>query len=70
MARARRAWPDVVAALVVGAAVFAFFGRAFLNYDSFYALVWGNELAHGRLPQYDVPVAPFRGGHIHARAPV
>ena len=47
MARARRAWPDVVAAVLVGAAVFAFFGRAFLNYDSFYALVWGNDLASG-----------------------
>src|SRR3954453_8644515 len=58
MARARRACPDVVAAVLVGAAVFAFFGRAFLNYDSFSALVWGNDLASGNLPQYDVPVAP------------
>jgi hypothetical protein len=58
MARARRAWPDVAAAVLVAAAVFAFFGHAFLNYDSFYALVWGDDLAHGRLPQYDVPVAP------------
>ena len=54
----RRAWPDALAALVVAAAVFAFFGHAFLNYDSFYALVWGDDLAHGRTPQYDAPVAP------------
>src|SRR5829696_315525 len=58
MALARRAWPDALAALIVAAAVFAFFGHAFLNYDSFYALVWGDDLAHGRTPQYDVPVAP------------
>ncbi len=58
MALARRAWPDALAALIVAAAVFAFFGHAFLNYDSFYALVWGDDLAHGRTPQYDTPVAP------------
>ena len=58
MALARRAWPDALAALIVAAVVFAFFGHAFLNYDSFYALVWGGDLAHGRAPQYDVPVAP------------
>src|SRR5215213_6422681 len=58
MALARRAWPDALAALIVAAAVVAFFGHAFLNYDSFYALVWGDDLAHGRTPQYDTPVAP------------
>ena len=58
MALARRAWPDALAALVVAAAVFAFFGHAFLNYDSFYALVWGDDLVSGRTPQYDAPVAP------------
>src|SRR5919199_5260923 len=58
MALPRRAWPDALAALIVAAAVFAFFGHAFLNYDSFYALVWGDDLAQGRTPQYDTPVAP------------
>jgi hypothetical protein len=58
MALAKRAWPDALAALVVAAAVFAFFGHAFLNYDSFYALVWGDDIVHGRTPQYDTPVAP------------
>ena len=52
------AWPDALAALIVAAVVFAFFGHAFLNYDSFYALVWGDDPAHGRTPQYDTPVAP------------
>ena len=48
----------MAAAGVVALLVFAFFGHAFLNYDTFYALVWGDDLAHGRVPQYDVPVAP------------
>lgn len=33
-------------------------GAGFANYDTAYALVWGSDLAHGRLPDYDVPVAP------------
>lgn len=49
---------DWLAAGVIGALVFAWFGHAFLNYDTFYALVWGGDLAHGRTPQYSVPVAP------------
>src|SRR4051812_46365592 len=58
MARARRALPNVLAAALVGALVFAYFGHAFLNYDTFYALVWGDEVVHGLTPQYDAPVAP------------
>ncbi|MFL5782761.1 MAG: hypothetical protein ACJ760_15700 [Thermoleophilaceae bacterium] len=58
MAWARRALPNVLAAALVGALVFAYFGHAFLNYDTFYALVWGDELAGGLTPHYDTPVAP------------
>src|SRR5437868_4418214 len=58
MARARKALPTTVASGVVALLIFAWFGHAFLNYDTFYALVWGDDLAHGRAPQYDVPVAP------------
>ncbi len=50
--------PDALAAALIGLAIYAAFGHAFLNYDSFYALLWGDDLAHGRIPQYDVPVAP------------
>src|SRR3954467_15005978 len=49
---------DWLAGGVIGAAVFAWFGHAFLNYDTFYALVWGSDLVHGRTPDYSVPVAP------------
>src|SRR5436305_13863714 len=58
MAWARRALPDALAAAAVALLILAWFGHAFLNYDTFYALVWGDDLAHGRAPQYDVPVAP------------
>ena len=58
MAWARRALPNALAAGLLALLVFAWFGHAFLNYDSFYALVWGNDLVHGRGPQYGVPIAP------------
>src|SRR5437764_2103821 len=55
---ARRALASLVAAALAGLAIFAWFGHAFLNYDTFYALVWGGDLPHGRAPQYEVPIAP------------
>jgi hypothetical protein len=58
MFRARRGLADWLAGAVIGALVFAWFGHAFLNYDTFYAVVWGNDLAHFRTPEYGVPVAP------------
>ncbi len=58
MSGLRRLLPDVLAAVLIALAVYLWFGHAFLNYDTFYALVWGNELAHGRTPDYSVPVAP------------
>jgi len=62
MSPARRALPraaaSAAAAAGVALAIFAWFGRAPLNYDTFYALVWGGDLLHGRTPQYGVPVAP------------
>src|SRR5690606_4868934 len=56
---ARRRWlVDAGASALVAVATWAFFGHAFLNYDSMYALVWGDDVAHGRTPEYDAPVAP------------
>jgi hypothetical protein len=57
MAR-RRPLFDAVASGLIGLAIFAFFGRTFLNYDTFYALLWGRDLAHGHSPDYRVPLAP------------
>lgn len=58
MTARRRLVVDAGASALVALAIYAFFGHAFLNYDSMYALVWGNDLASGRLPEYDAPVAP------------
>ncbi|HWI08042.1 MAG TPA: hypothetical protein VNT54_11055 [Solirubrobacteraceae bacterium] len=49
---------NLLAASAIAAALYALFGHAFLNYDSFFTLVWGDDLAAGRLPDYEVPVAP------------
>jgi hypothetical protein len=44
--------------VAIGAATWAIFSRAFLNYDTLYALVWGRDLIHGRSPDYGVTLAP------------
>jgi hypothetical protein len=47
------------AAIVLAAVVWLAFAPArFVNYDTEYALLWGNDLVHGRAPDYDVPFAP------------
>jgi hypothetical protein len=58
MDRARKAVPDVLASGAVALGIWLYFGHAFLNYDTFYALLWGDDLVGGRTPQYEVPVAP------------
>jgi hypothetical protein len=46
-------------AVLVGALLLrAGAGVGFANYDTLYALVWGQQLAHGHTPQYAIPVAP------------
>jgi hypothetical protein len=54
LARARTL--GVVALL--GALAWAFVGRGLVNYDTLYAVVWGRDLAHGALPDYDAVLAP------------
>lgn len=34
------------------------FGHGFANYDTFYALVWGDEIANGMDPDYGAPIPP------------
>jgi hypothetical protein len=43
---------------LLGALAWALAGRGLVNYDTLYALVWGRDLAHGALPDYDVTLAP------------
>jgi hypothetical protein len=44
--------------LVLGLVAWALAGRGLVNYDTLYALVWGRDLGHGHLPDYDVSLAP------------
>ena len=46
------------AVAALAAAAWALAGRGLVNYDTLYALVWGRDLAHGRSPDLDVPLAP------------
>ncbi len=54
MARARFA--AGIAALT--ALLWVVAGHGLVNYDTLYTLVWGRDLAHGRLPDYGVTLAP------------
>jgi hypothetical protein len=46
-------------AIVAGAALLRILtGVGFANYDTLYALVWGQQLAGGHTPGYAIPVAP------------
>ena len=36
----------------------ALIAAGFLNYDTAYSLLWGGDVAHGRTPDFGVPVAP------------
>jgi hypothetical protein len=43
---------------LLGALAWALAGTGLVNYDTLYAVVWGRDLAHGALPDYDVTLAP------------
>ena len=48
-----------VAWVLGGAAlIWLAFGHGFANYDTFYALVWGDEIASGMDPDYGAPIPP------------
>src|SRR5215475_10286164 len=44
--------------IALGLIAWALAGRGLVNYDTLYALVWGRDLAHGTLPDYDISLAP------------
>jgi len=57
----RRALSTLVAFVWIAAIAFALwlaFRHGFANYDTFYALVWGDEIAHGESPDLDVLLPP------------
>jgi hypothetical protein len=41
-----------------GAVLWLAFGHGFVNYDTFYALLWGHEIAAGESPDYGAPIPP------------
>jgi len=43
---------------LLGALAWALTGRGLVNYDTLYAVVWGRDIAHGTVPDYDVSLAP------------
>jgi hypothetical protein len=46
-------------AIVAGALLlWAIAGVGFVNYDTLYGLVWGQQLLRGETPQYNLPIAP------------
>jgi hypothetical protein len=50
--------PAVVAILLGGIVALACAPARFVNYDTEYAVLWGNDLVHGRTPDYGVAFAP------------
>jgi hypothetical protein len=44
--------------LALGLVAWALAARGLVNYDTLYALVWGRDLTHGTLPDYDIALAP------------
>jgi hypothetical protein len=43
---------------VAGALALLFGGHTFINYDTAFALLWGDDLAHGRAPDLGLELAP------------
>jgi hypothetical protein len=46
------------AALLLALLIWAVFGSGYVGYDQLYTLLWGDDLAEGRLPGYEAPRAP------------
>jgi hypothetical protein len=52
-------WGPATLAIFAGALVlWLIAGVGFVNYDTLYALVWGQQLTRGETPEYGLPIAP------------
>ncbi len=54
----RRAIYPFACIAVGGLAIWLAFGHGYANYDTFYALLWGDEISHGQTPDYGAPLPP------------
>jgi hypothetical protein len=48
----------LIAVVLIALLLWAVFGSGYVGYDQLYALLWGDDLAEGRLPGYEAPRAP------------
>jgi hypothetical protein len=48
----------LIAVLAITLMLRIFYGMGYVAYDGMYSLVWGSDIAHGRLPDYEVAIAP------------
>jgi hypothetical protein len=52
-------WGPAALAIFMGAwLLWLIAGVGFVNYDTLYALVWGQQLSRGEAPEYGLPIAP------------
>jgi hypothetical protein len=51
-------WIALAIIAVGGLAIWLVFGHGYANYDTFYALLWGDEIFHGHSPDYGAPIPP------------
>jgi hypothetical protein len=52
-------WAPAMLAIPAGALVlWLIAGVGFVNYDTLYGLVWGQQLTRGETPEYGIPIAP------------
>jgi hypothetical protein len=66
--RISSAWLDVAGVVLTALAVLLLVGRVYPYYDAVYALVWGDDLAHGRAPDYYAADAPAAHPLVNAVA--
>ena len=53
-----RALPGAIWILLIALIVWAVYGNGHVGYDGMYSLVWGNDLVHGRSPDFETQLAP------------
>ena len=58
LSRATAALAPLAWIAAIAVALWLAFRHGFANYDTFYALVWGDEIAHGESPDLDVVLPP------------